>query len=224
MKVTPKIEEKAEKQEVNEDSKPEEQYQEKCKEIETSFLEDGAIVMWLPDFMSKNDSEELFKHLYDGFEWFQSDMPMYGKIVKTPRLQCVMATEGSKPSLYSKRAPLKWDPAVDKIREKIEKTLKMSKSFDYVLMNLYRDGNDYISWHRDREAEGEGKNIIASLSLGATRKFILKHSTKEVEKTFFLTSGSLIVMAGETQKSWKHTVPKEKKVTTPRINLTFRLS
>jgi alkylated DNA repair dioxygenase AlkB len=87
----------------------------------------------------------------------------------------------------------------------------------------YRNGKDSIHYHRDKEALDEGCQTIASISLGETRRFLLKNidNPKNV-KEFRLTCGSLLVMAGKTQHFWKHSVPKELKVSGARINLTFR--
>jgi alkylated DNA repair dioxygenase AlkB len=110
------------------------------------------------------------------------------------------------------------------LKDKLEEITKFK--FDYVLINYYRDGNDYISYHSDREAIGDGKNVICSVSLGETRKFVLKHLDKTIPKrTFELKDGSLIIMKGdETQIYWKHTITKTAVIKSPRINLTFRHS
>lgn len=92
---------------------------------------------------------------------------------------------------------------------------------------MYRDGNDFIGFHRDDEADVPGKNVIASLSLGTTRKFVLKHYKDQRNTnthTLSLAHGSLVVMMGDTQKDWRHGVPKDESVKTSRINLTFRKS
>ncbi|KAL6049505.1 Alpha-ketoglutarate-dependent dioxygenase AlkB [Balamuthia mandrillaris] len=87
------------------------------------------------------------------------------------------------------------------------------------------DGKDYIGFHADKEGIPEGKNKIASLSLGATRRFLMKQYTeKKASLEYVLTPGSIILMEGETQRHWKHSVPKETKCTQPRINLTFRIA
>jgi alkylated DNA repair dioxygenase AlkB len=100
-----------------------------------------------------------------------------------------------------------------------------------VLLNHYRDGNDSIAYHADNEAVDIDKNIIASISVGATRVFCLrpkngrtKPLVAEPKMKFELSHGSLIVMQGDTQKSWIHAIPKDAKVTEPRINLTFRIA
>jgi alkylated DNA repair dioxygenase AlkB len=98
-------------------------------------------------------------------------------------------------------------------------------------MNLYEDGNHYIAPHSDDEPLWGDNPIIASLSFGETRKFILEEkfdknsnssSKQKKSYSFYLSNGSLLVMKGETQKYWKHSISKDKNITKPRINLTFR--
>lgn len=109
------------------------------------------------------------------------------------------------------------------LRKKLEKLLDCE--FDYCLLNLYRDGRDYIAFHSDNEAIGDDRNIIASISLGASRRFVLqKKDDKKDKHEFILNSGSLIVMSGTLQQFWKHGIPKMLKVKEPRLNLTFRQS
>jgi alkylated DNA repair dioxygenase AlkB len=96
--------------------------------------------------------------------------------------------------------------------------------FNSVLLNLYRDGADSMGWHSDDEPELGERPVIASLSLGATRRFRLRHRLrKELEPVAIdLENGSLLIMAGETQRFWKHQISKTKRVSGPRVNLTFR--
>ena len=99
-------------------------------------------------------------------------------------------------------------------------------TFQFVLINYYRDGSDYIGLHSDREARPKCKNVVASVSLGGPRRFIMRHKDWKkrniAKKEFLLQSGCLLVMKDDTQKMWKHTVPKSAKLQNPRINLTFR--
>jgi alkylated DNA repair dioxygenase AlkB len=97
------------------------------------------------------------------------------------------------------------------------------EDFNSVLLNLYRDGNDKVSWHADDE-KGLGNNpTIASLSLGVTRYFDLKHKDNpELKMRIDLTPGSLVVMTGELQHNWLHQIPVQKTIKEARINLTFR--
>jgi alkylated DNA repair dioxygenase AlkB len=107
------------------------------------------------------------------------------------------------------------------IKRKIEPLVSIN--FNSVLLNLYRDGNDSISWHSDTEKE-LGKNpIIASVNFGETRTFQLKHMNTGERIDLQLEHGSLLIMGGAMQHYWQHQVPKTKKIIDKRINLTFRV-
>ena len=117
--------------------------------------------------------------------------------------------------------PEPWTPTLLKIKLAIEKTA--NTEFNSVMMNLYRDGNDGISWHTDAEPE-LGKNpLIGSVSFGQTRRFMLRHrNNKELKFELELIHGSFLLMGGSTQHFWQHQIPKTSKKLEPRINLTFR--
>ena len=126
--------------------------------------------------------------------------------------------------LYQKGDPLPWHDLITEIKTELEK-LYYPSTFDYVLMNHYRNGEDKIGLHNDDEAFGDDNNVIASLSFGATRRFIvMPMKGKKPKYNYNLTHGSLVVMRGDTQKGWKHMVPAESGLKDPRINLTFRKS
>jgi alkylated DNA repair dioxygenase AlkB len=91
-----------------------------------------------------------------------------------------------------------------------------------VLLNRYRSGADSMGWHADREPELGKEPVIASVSLGSTRRFDLQHNKTRVVQSYPLKGGSLLVMRGRTQAEWRHRVPKEPAVQGERINLTFR--
>ncbi|MFN6182160.1 MAG: alpha-ketoglutarate-dependent dioxygenase AlkB family protein, partial [Dolichospermum sp.] len=116
-----------------------------------------------------------------------------------------------------------WNTTLKFIKSKVEEIAKVS--FNSVLINLYRHGKDSVSWHSDDEPE-LGKNpIIASVSFGATRRFSLRHKHSKNHKIAIdLTSGSLLLMQGETQHFWQHQIAKTAKEIQPRINLTFRIT
>lgn len=104
------------------------------------------------------------------------------------------------------------------LKQKLEHFL--NKNFNFVLCNYYRNGDDYMGWHDD--GEKEIAETIASISLGATRRFELKHKNKKLKESFLLTPGSLLVMDGDIQQYWLHRLPKDKNCQNRRINLTFR--
>jgi alkylated DNA repair dioxygenase AlkB len=116
--------------------------------------------------------------------------------------------------------PSAWTPAVAQLKAAVETTCGVP--FNSVLLNRYRSGADSMGWHADREPELGKEPVIASVSLGATRRFDLQHNKTRVVQSYPLKGGSLLVMRGRTQAEWRHRVPKEPKVQGERVNLTFR--
>ena len=173
------------------------------------------------EFLSMEFSINLFKKLYEEVEWQSGELKIFGKTHPIPRLQAWYGDEGAYYS-YSgiKLKPKVWSKELLKVKSRIE-TLT-GYSFNSVLVNLYRDGSDSNGWHRDNEKELGEDPIIASVSLGESRYFKLRNrDTKKVIK-LELNSGSLLIMEKGSQRNWDHTLPKSKKVTKIRINLTFR--
>lgn len=144
---------------------------------------------------------------------------MYGKQINVPRLT---AWFGSGCYTYSgiQMQPHCWTELLLQIKDQVEAIT--GGSFNSVLLNLYRNGNDSVSWHCDDEPELGENPTIASLSFGATRSFQLKHKFTKQTIKLDLSHGSLLLMQDETQTHWLHCVPKTKKPTAARINLTFR--
>ena len=177
---------------------------------------DGEVLFYA-DFIGN----EYFELLKSEINWKQEGMKMYGKEVPFPRLTAWYAEEG-KTYKYSGlvNIPQKFTPNLLKIKEMVE--LKTGKKFNSALLNYYRNGKDSMGWHADDEPE-LGKNpVIASVSLGAERKFQFKHKT--IPKSLInitLSPGSLLIMQGATQHHWLHQVPKVKDAG-ERINITFR--
>jgi alkylated DNA repair dioxygenase AlkB len=185
-------------------------------------LPDAAITYY-PQFMEANYASEVFQKLNKETAWQQDDIKIFGKTYKQPRLTALFGDEGKSYS-YSNITmhPKPMTPLLKEIKSKIERVTQTT--FNTVLLNLYRDGKDSNGWHSDNEKE-LGKNpVIASMSLGAKRSFKLKHKgDKKLNYKIFLSHGSLLLMEGETQHHWLHELPKSKKITEPRINLTFRV-
>jgi len=140
-----------------------------------------------------------------------------------PRLTCWM---GDVAYTYSGLAnqPAPWLLAVTDVKGRVEDL--SGSAFNGVLLNLYRDGADSMGWHADDEASLGARPVIASVSLGAPRRmrFKSKDSQQAASSGFEITlgHGSLLVMRGDSQRDWLHAIPKSKRVSTPRINLTFR--
>ncbi|MCK8481719.1 alpha-ketoglutarate-dependent dioxygenase AlkB family protein [Psychroserpens algicola] len=195
-------------------------FQEKNTTHELIKINNGEY-LFIPNFFNKNESDFYLKTLLEIIDWKQEEMNMYGKNIKFPRLTSWYG-DNDKPYSFSGITlnPNNWIKELIDIKNKIEP--KCNKEFNSVLLNLYRNGNDSISWHTDAEKE-LGKNpVIASVNFGATRKFQLRHKNTKEKIEINLTHGSLLVMKGELQHFWQHQVPKTKQKVGKRINLTFR--
>ena len=175
-----------------------------------------------PNFFDVDESKLFLENLKNKILWKQESMNMYGKQINFPRLTSWYG-ENDKPYSFSgiKLNPNPWSNELIAIKQKIEPV--SNTVFNSVLLNLYRDGKDSISWHTDAEKE-LGKNpIIASVNFGATRKFQLRHIETKEKLEIDLSNGSLLIMQGELQHFWQHQVPKTNSLISERINLTFRV-
>lgn len=189
------------------------------------ILENKSKIIYIPNFISSSESKKLYDDLINNPNWMQGTYQMFGKPVKTPRLLWAMRNETfDVPSSYNVTGNSIYSELVNKLKEKVEKRTK--HIMNYAQLNYYRDGQDYIGWHSDSEVE-KG-DLIASISLGAERKFSLRHkdykTNKDIPKyNFKLGNGSLLIMDYNTaNKYWKHCLPKMKNVSEGRINITFR--
>ena len=181
-----------------------------------------ANVLYLEQFYNSETSNFLFNTLRKEIQWQQDNIKLFGKTYKQPRLTALYA-ENEKPYSYSNITmyPESFFKELEQIKSDIEE--KIAHKFTTCLANLYRTGNDSNGWHSDNEKELGHNPVIASLSLGATRSFQLKHKTDSSQRfNIELSSGSLLIMKGTTQEFWKHQIPKTKKHVGERINLTFR--
>lgn len=186
-----------------------------------TIIENGEYI-YFQNFFSKAESDLLLKGLRNNIVWKQESMNMYGKKIDFPRLTAWYGNN-DKPYSFSgiTLQPLPWTSEILTIKNKIEPVAKTV--FNSVLLNLYRDGNDSISWHTDAEKELGLNPVIASVNFGATRKFQLRHIKTKEKLEIELTNGSLLIMQGELQHFWQHQVPKTSKPVGERINLTFRV-
>ena len=153
--------------------------------------------------------------------WQQDAFMMFGKQIKTNRKVAWFGNFNYQYSYSnSVKKALNWTPELLDLKEMVE--LKTGNKFNSCLLNLYHSGNEGMGWHSDNEKELGEYPVIASLSLGVPRKFLLKHNQTKQKIAIVLEAGNLLLMKGETQKSWMHSLPKTKNVEKPRINLTFR--
>ena len=192
------------------------------KEFEKRILNGGEV--WImKNFIDSEKASWYFNRLSNSIHWKQEQITFYGKTYPVPRKTAWYGYEGFNYSYSGINCnPDAWTPDLLEIKRAIEAFLP-DQDFNSVLLNLYRDGNDKVSWHADDEKELGLNPTIASVSFGATRHFDLKHkSDPELKTRIELLSGSLVVMTGALQHNWQHQIPVQKTVKEPRINLTFR--
>lgn len=192
------------------------------QKIET-FSKDGCIVNYIPTFFDKDTTDNIYQTLLENANWQSETALVFNKLFVVKRK---MAYYGTSSYMYSGflKTGEGWPEWLIPIKEKVENYLGCT--FNFALMNFYKDGDDYIGYHSDDEKDLIPGSVIASLSFGAERDFCFqkKYVSREKEKTITLklANGSLITMGGDTQKKYKHSIPKRKRCKEGRINITFR--
>ncbi|RUQ92898.1 alpha-ketoglutarate-dependent dioxygenase AlkB family protein [Legionella septentrionalis] len=171
--------------------------------------------------LTKNEADYFFNQLFTKIVWKPDEAKIFGKHIITKRK---IAWYADKPFSYTysriTRLALTWSDELLILKSLVEK--ESGETYNSCLLNLYHDGSEGMAWHSDGEKDLKKNGAIASLSLGAERKFSFKNKkTKEVV-SIVLSSGSLLMMKGSTQAHWLHRLPPTKKIQEPRINLTFR--
>lgn len=184
-------------------------------------MQDADVRYW-PAAFDAAEASGLFGQLRRDIDWQQEDVLIFGQRCRVPRL---VAWHGDPGASYTYsgtlHVPQPWTPALDLVRARID--LLTGCTFNAVLLNLYRDGRDGMGWHADDEPELGREPVIASVSLGAARRFCLRHRKhRDLRLDVLLGDGSLLLMAGTTQHHWLHALPKTAALVGPRINLTFR--
>lgn len=181
----------------------------------------GASISLWQDWLSAQQAGILLAQLQQQLPWTQDSILMFGKTVKIPRKQVWM---GDAHCQYRYSAttftPQPWHPSVQTLAQRLSEFL--GQPFNCVLLNLYADGQQHMGWHADNERELGHDPAIASVSLGVTRRFELKHRSAAWQLALDLTPGSLLLMAGGCQQHWLHRLPKQSRVSGCRVNLTFR--
>ena len=191
-------------------------------EPERLDLGDGCLSLFAQAF-DRSSADALLDSLLQGIAWRQDSLWIGGREVAVPRLQCWMGDRGSVYGYSGMRLePSPWQAPVRQIKARVEALCQTQ--FNSVLLNLYRHGQDSVSWHADDEAELGPAPLIASCSFGAEREFQLKPRQRKNLATRRLTlpHGSLLLMEKGIQNKWLHQIPKVRGLTEPRINLTFR--
>lgn len=183
-------------------------------------LEDG-LLHYFPTAFAVEEADCLLDFCLQQLPWRQDTLFMFGRRVAIPRLHCWLGDPGATYSWSGLTLePLPWPAALLPMKQRVE--MLSAHRFNAMLANHYRDGNDSVGWHSDDERELGPAPVIASVSLGTTRKFQLQHKRSRRVFNLPLQHGSLLVMAGDTQRHWRHQLPKEKAVRGARVNLTLR--
>ena len=178
-------------------------------------------VNYHPIAFSTEEVEAYFSYLANEIAWQQDVVKLFGKTYITDRK---VAWYAEKPFIYrysgQSKIALPFSPTLLAIKLRVEKLT--GSEYDACLLNYYHNGSEGMGWHSDNEKSISPNSSIASVSLGATRKFQFKHKTQGLKLDLILDSGSVLDMRGETQEFWLHALPKSKKIAGTRINLTFR--
>jgi alkylated DNA repair dioxygenase AlkB len=181
-------------------------------------FEDGELA-WLPQLPFPIANAEILARLIGETAWRADTIVVYGKRHLQPRLS---AWYGEASYTYSGLTlpSLPMTPLLEQLRRSVEALT--GHRYNSVLLNYYRNGQDSMGMHSDDEPELGPNPVIASLSFGATRRFVFRHKSKSLRHAFDLSDGSILLMRGSTQQHWLHGINKTTKPTGPRINLTFR--
>lgn len=186
-----------------------------------NLLPKDGTVLYFGQIFSLAKAQSIYESLLNTIEWKNDEALIYGKLITTKRK---VAWYGDSPFeyTYSKRTKLAlpWNTELLELKELAEK--HTGENFNSCLLNLYHSGEEGMAWHSDAEKDLKKNGAIASLSFGAERIFKFKHKTDGEVIDIFLENGSLLVMKDQTQSFWLHKLPTTKRVTKPRINLTFR--
>lgn len=186
-----------------------------------NWLPQDGTVNYYGKLLTKEQADFYLNNLLETIEWRNDEAVIFGKKIITKRK---VAWYGEKPFEYTysntTKYALSWTKELLELKKIIEK--ETGETFNSCLLNLYHNGEEGMAWHSDGETDLKKDGAIGSLSFGAERKFAFKHKQTNNKVELILEHGSLLVMKNTTQTHWLHRLPPTKKVTTPRINLTFR--
>lgn len=186
-----------------------------------NLLPGDGVVEYHGPILSHADAENYFGLLLNDIEWRHDEAVIFGKRITTKRQVAWYANEAfSYTYSNTTKTALIWSPLLLELKRIAETAC--GETFNSCLLNLYRDGSEGMAWHSDAEKDLVKNGTIGSMSFGAERKFAFKHKRTKATVSQILETGSLLTMKGTTQTNWLHSVPKTKKVVSPRINLTFR--
>lgn len=193
------------------------------KQPEIIHFEDlpNAHLAYFPRFLSVGEADEYLQYCIANLQWREDVIKMYGKTMKVPRLTAL----NGEPEAYYRYSgldihPKPWTETLLTLRDMCQQATQCQ--FNSVLANLYRTGQDSMGFHADDEAELGEQPVIAAISLGQVRTLKFRHQNRQDSLDLNLAHGSLLVMAGDTQRYWQHGISKTKKPLSERVSLTFR--
>jgi alkylated DNA repair dioxygenase AlkB len=183
---------------------------------------DGLVLRFDERFLTPSEADAAFVALIDEVPWTQHSIRLFGRLQPSPRLS---SWHGDADAAYRysgvRHAPQAWTPTLKALRMQLE--IALGERFNSVLCNRYRHGQDSMGWHADDEPELGPQPVIASVNLGATRRFDFKRRDRSSQRySIELRHGALLVMMGDTQALWLHQIAKTRAPVSERINLTYR--
>jgi alkylated DNA repair dioxygenase AlkB len=187
---------------------------------------DSMLFEYLPRFLPEREADRVLERLWRELDWSQREIKLFGRRLMQPRL---IAWYGEPDAFYSYSgltlAPMPWHPLLHRLKTRVEEFT--GSRFDSVLANAYRDGRDSMGWHSDDEKELGPEPVIASLSFGAPRRFLLRPRTRPAGErggtiALSLAHGSMLLMRGASQQRFRHSLPRTERPVGLRINLTYR--
>jgi len=186
-----------------------------------NILPQDGIALYFEKVLKDKQLELFYAALFNNIQWENERVIMFGKEIITKRKVAFFSDPSISYRYASKtKIGMPWTSTLITIKNIVESITK--ESYNACLLNLYHNGEESMGWHSDNEKEIIANSSIASLSLGATRKFSFKHKISKETVSIELENGSLLEMKGSVQTHWWHALIKSKKVTDARINLTFR--
>lgn len=189
--------------------------------IDQNYLPFGGEVNYYGPILSLKDQQHYFQTLLETIEWRHDEAVIFGKkIIINRKVAWYADREYDYTYSNTTRRSLAWTKDLLELKSRVEN--KLNTQFNSCLLNLYHNGDEGVGWHSDDEKTLNREAEIASLTFGSERNFVFKHKKSGDKVSILLQAGSLLVMKGETQINWLHSIPKSKKIKTARVNLTFR--
>lgn len=186
-----------------------------------NLLPKDGTVNYHGKLFSQQEANRYLEALLNTIEWKNDEAVVFGKRIITKRK---VAWYAEKPFEYTysntTKQALPWTKELLELKTLVE--TESGETFNSCLLNLYHSGKEGMAWHSDAETDLKRNGAIGSLSFGAERKFAFKHKQTKEKVALTLEHGSLLVMKGITQKHWLHRLPPTKRISKPRVNLTFR--